>query len=236
MAQFRADISELKKVTRALEGLHKSAFPVAARQTLNDLAFDAKKSQLIKTANDVFTLRSKAFFRKFSRVDKAKGLVVGKMTSKMGMIGKETENFHEQEVGGSVERPVIPTDKARVSSNPAKRVRKKDYLSSKKSIKSNSIRNIRRSKKSQFVANAFYSKKNNLLLRHEDILFRVDRINKNSKGKIKIKMTPLYSVKGVRRVTVQETKFIEKTALKSWTKLNRFYAKNANQRFKKYIK
>ena len=59
-----------------LEKIGKSALPVAVRQTLNSVAFDAKKNTLLQTAGQSFTERRKNFFKATSRVSMAKGFEI----------------------------------------------------------------------------------------------------------------------------------------------------------------
>ena len=228
MVQFKADTKELAKITKALDGLHKSAFPVAARQTLNDLAFNAKKKELQKTAANNFTVRSRSFFNKFSKVEKASGLDVSKMKANMGMIGKETENFHAQEVGGTVEHSTIPNESARISNSDKKRVRKVNYAKGR-------VVRPRSQKKKDFPKNAAIAFKQNKLLKHKGVILKIKSIKKTRKG-IVIKSDAIYRDELNRNVRITGTDFIQETAMESMKKLNRFYAKNANQRFKKYLK
>ena len=98
------DTKQITKLTENLRQLHKSAFPVAARQTLNDLAFDMKQKQIGPTAQTTFTVRNKAMFSRFSKVQKAQGLNVSGMVAQSGMIDKGPgKTFDKQEKGGSYE-------------------------------------------------------------------------------------------------------------------------------------
>ena len=72
------------QLTAKLEKLHRSAFPSAVRNTLNETAFNAKKL-IPKNTDNNFTIRQKNLFSRFSKVEKATGFDVKSMSSKVGI-------------------------------------------------------------------------------------------------------------------------------------------------------
>ena len=84
MASFDVNTDGAIQLTAKLEKLHRSAFPVAVRGTLNDAAFKTK-SLVPKVARSKFTTRQKSFFRAFSTVDKATGFDLRNMKATAGI-------------------------------------------------------------------------------------------------------------------------------------------------------
>lgn len=232
--QVTIDTRQVEKLSENLKALHKSAFPVAARQTINDLAFDVKKVQLLPTANENFTVRSASMFKNFSRVEKATGF--SNLQSESGMLDKgPAKDFHEQEIGGSIRHDTIPLDQARLSQSKAKKVARANYHDQNRRIDPNRrSRNL--SKKSQFVADAAYANKHGMLIKWNDIMFSVRTFRKNKTGRPLIRMKALYSTKKSRNVNVEPTHFMKEAGMKSLEKAERFFKRAANQQFKKYFK
>lgn len=205
------------QLTAKLEKLHKSAFPSAVRNTLNDVAFDAKK-RIPKKANEQFTIRQKNLFSKFSKVEKANGFNVNTMSSSVGLDSvsqpKLTENLAKQETGGvSIGRKLTPNNKARVSGSYAKKVRLKNQF---KNIGKVGTKN-KKVKGSKY----FIIKKGN-----KGTLFE------SNKGKL----TPLYNYRSNPISRLKKRPFINHSALDSHKHIESFYLKNANYQFKKYLK
>ena len=205
------------QLTAKLEKLHKSAFPSAVRNTLNDTAFEAKKI-VPKKADEQFTIRQKNLFRRFSKVEKAQGFDVNKMNSAIGLDGtsqlKLTSGLAKQETGGTLEgRKLTPHNKARVSGSYAKKVKSKNQFKSIGKIGTKD----KRVKGSKYFM-----------------------IKKGSKGTVfesnKGKLTPLYNYRSSPTTRLQRKPFISTSALEASRKIEAFYFKNANYQFKKYLK
>jgi len=229
------DTKEITKLTDAIRGLHRSAFPVAVRQTLNDLAFETKQKQLIPMANKTFTVRDSNFFKAFSKVDRAAGLNVGAMTADAGMLDKgAAQTFDEQEKGGDYTHEYVPNTQARSGGNNKAKINKANYRGNGKMI-DRSLKTKNRSRKSQFTADAAMGFKLKKLINHNGTIFKVLKFSKDEYG-IRIKLKPLYDAENNRKVSVKPTHFIEKTATKAAEKTERFYKRAANQQFKKYFR
>ena len=100
---FDVNTNDVIELTVALKKMHRSAFPVAVRSTLNELAFMTKQKQLIPTAQKKVIVRNKTFFRRFSGVNKATGFNVDSMRSEVGFTkNKATKGMKQQEIGGSL--------------------------------------------------------------------------------------------------------------------------------------
>jgi hypothetical protein len=238
-------------LTNKLEKLHKSAFPVAVRSTLNSAAKDMKKDTILKSAKDNFTQRKPSFFKKFSRIEYANGFDVKTMSSAVGFTGESqaVDDLEKQEHGGQIgSRDYTPWDEARGGSNnksvkiinALENIPKGDIIDAKyvKFKKSN------RNKKQKFVRAALMAKKlhgqNAYVLgnvwRGRQTLSRIDSISTNLLTRnIEIKRTPLYSFKEGRSVKVKGNQFMKRASYETSLKINDFYIENARKQFKKYF-
>src|SRR5687767_16018423 len=77
------------KHTNTLEKMHRSAMPLAIRNTLNSVAFDVKKNTMPASAEREFVTRAPNFFKANSRVEMARGWNVDSMQSVVGFIPKD---------------------------------------------------------------------------------------------------------------------------------------------------
>jgi len=228
------DTSEYRKLSKALTDLHRSAFPVAIRETLNNLAFDTKKNQILKTANNIFTVRDKNFLKKFSTVKKANGFNVNSFHADAGMVGKETENFHELEQGGTVDGEAVPQLGARTSGSESKKVRTTFRFGKRKILR------VKRGKShnSDFIRKAYLAKKGGQLLGRYGNVYQVTGFRKNKKDTLpKIKLKLLYKEPRGKKVDLKSHKLIETAATESINKKGeRFFKVAVNKQFKKYYK
>ncbi len=236
MYQLNIDTKEITRLTGVLRDLHKAAYPNTVRQTLNDLAFDVKQRQMPITAKQIFTVRNPNMFKVFSKVDKATGWDVGAMRAEAGMLNKGAgRTFDEQEEGGTYKHENVPLASARVGGNKKGKIQSSNYL--KKGLIDRSKKTRNRSARSQFIADAYMSKKLGLPFRHNKTIFRASSFSRLKKGDIRIKLRALYTSKTDQSVNVKATKFIEKTALQTINiKAEKFYKRAANQQFKKFFK
>lgn len=205
------------QLTARLEKLSKTAFPSAVRNTLNEVAFTAKKLVPENAANN-FTIRQKNLFTFMTLVNKASGNNVNGMVSQVGVNGSKgslSDGLEKQESGGIViGRKLIAHDMARTSN------------SSKKKIKSkNLFRNVGKFGTAQKrVPGSKY--------------FRIKKgaketvFEKTSKNKI----TPLYIVRKTKSVLIKKKPFINPSAVKASKNMEGIYEKQANFQFRKYLK
>ncbi|MNQ48811.1 hypothetical protein D3C85_626970 [compost metagenome] len=214
MIRLDVNTSAMIGLTNRLNNLHRSAFPSAVRNSLNEVAFDAKKN-VPQIANENFTIRQKNLFNRFTIVDKAKGFNVNNMVSRIGLDGskqkKLTDGLATQETGGTiVGRKLIAHDMARTSSSPNKKVKTKNYLKN--------ITNIDRRRGSKY----FTIKKGN----RETVFERVS----------KSKIVPIYNKRQNRNTRVQAKPFIAPSATKASLNMGRIYQKQAEYQFRKYLR
>lgn len=206
------------QLTAKLEKLHRSAFPSAVRNTLNDVAFEAKKL-VPKKANQNFTVRQKNLFSRFSKVEKAKGFDVKNMVSSIGLDGttqpKLTKGLATQETGGNIEgRKLTPHNLGRISGSYAKKVKAK-----------NQFKNIDKiGKVNKRVKGSKY--------------FRIKNGSKETvfEQVSKTKITPIYNVRKTKNTRVKPQPFIRPSAIEASKQMERIYNKNAQFQFKKHLK
>lgn len=234
--QITIDNSDINKLTDTLKKLHRSAFPVAARQTLNDLAFDVKKQSILATAKDTFTVRQPSFFKTFSSVQKATGF--NNLIAEVGMIDKgASANFHEQEIGGTIEHTAIPTKEARMSGSLKRKVAKQYWLGKGKIVDTSKRGGPGRrfSKKSKQVSDMMYAHDHGLWVRQKGMMFIVLSFTKNGNN-VKFRTRPLYSVERGRRVSIKGVRFMRHAAERSLKNTEEFFKLAADKQFNKYFK
>lgn len=204
------------QLTAKLEKLHRSAFPSAVRNTLNDVAFETKKL-IPQKAEGNFTIRQKNLFKRMSIVQKAQGWNLNSMVSKVGIDGTKgslSDGLEKQETGGNLKgRKLTPHNMGRISGNYAKKLKVKNQFSKIDKI-GTSKRRVKGSK-----------------------YFRID---KGSKGtvfeKVGKRITPIYNYRSNPITKLKKQSFIEPSAKEAIKQVEMLYNKNANFQFKKYLK
>ncbi len=115
---------------------HKDFIDVG-RETLNNVAMQAKRKDIPKFAQDKFIVRRKNFFTALTGVNFAKRTgsnTLNGMYSEVGFVtNKSTENMSIQEFGGSIKREVKPANISRVSKSYDRRVSKGKMFAKKPS-------------------------------------------------------------------------------------------------------
>ena len=204
------------QLTAKLEKLHRSAFPSAVRNTLNDVAFETK-SLIPKKAEGKFTIRQKNLFKRMSLVNKATGWNINNMISKVGIDGTKgslSDGLEKQETGGNLKgRKLTPHNMGRISSSYEKKLKVKNQFSK--------IGKIGTAKKR--VKGSKY--------------FRIDKGSKGTifekKGK---KIIPIFNYRSNPVTNLKKQPFIEPSAKDAIKKMESLYQKNAEFQFKKYLK
>lgn len=220
-----------------LEKLHRSAFPIAIRSTLNSAAFDVKKNTMPASADKEFTIRRKNFFKANSRVTMAKGFNIRTMNAMIGFIGNQqaVEDLEQQEHGGKIKgRAFIPLDTARGGSN-ARPVRPSNRLARIKNIV-NAQKVRGKNRQQRFIKAAMFAGAGGYVIGNftPKILWKITGITKIG-NKIKIRKVPVYSYEKGRAVNVSATNFMKKATLKTGKKLEGFYIKQAKKQIEKAL-
>lgn len=233
-------------LTNKLERLNKTAFPAAVRSTLNDAAFAMKQGNILYSAKRNMTVRNPSFFKKFTGVNRAKGFDVKLMQSEVGFVNtdpnklkgrKAIEGMEHNEVGGSDNTGAMYLPKARTSNSANRLVRKKSRFNKANIVRGGGSK--ARSKKAQFIANAYVSAKENKPTFIETskgrFLVQVTKFESDHK-RLKIKMDFLMRSRKQNVAKAKATHFNKEAALKTQTEIEGFYAKNATFQFNRVLK
>lgn len=233
-------------LTNKLERLNKSAFPSAVRSTLNDAAFAMKKGNILDSAKRNMTVRNPSFFRKFTGVNRAKGYDIRSMQSEVGFVNtdpnkqkgqKAIVGMEHNEVGGSDNTGAMYLPKARTSNSANRLVRKKSRFNKSNIVQTGGSKS--RSKKAQFIANAYVSAKQKkpafIETSKGKFLVQVTKFDSDHK-KLKIKMDFLMRSRKQNVAKAKATHFNKEAALKTQKQIEVFYQKNAEYQIAKIWK
>lgn len=234
------------RFTNILEKIHRSALPVAIRETLNNAAFDVKSNTMPESANKAFEKRSPNFFRANSSVSKATGFKIDSMSATIGFTdtrlkdhskNNAVSDLEQQENGGRIGgRSFIPLPDARIGSSNSKnvtsafRIGKTGQVSGKiidaskvsgKSPQQKFAHAVAMARRGGFVlGNAIFKNGNK-------ILWKINSTNKTKDGKFK--MRKLYIVKSNRSVKVDSTRFMHIASMKSASNIEEWYIRQAEK-------
>lgn len=240
--QLNINTTAVVAFTNTLEKLHRSALPSAIRDALNSAVYDVKTKTLLKNSDEKFTNRQPNFFKANSRFENAKGFNVNTMKATVGFVStglKGNNNFavkdlEQQEKGGTIKRrSYVAMKTARSGNSPLKNVRASARLSNIRKIvdsKKMSGRHDREKfRKSVHVAGVGGYVLGN---RNPAILWRVNSLRRT--GSLPFKLTPLYTFKQNRSVSVQPTNFMKTSSLQSGAKIEIFYIEKAKRQMAKF--
>jgi len=233
--EFNINTHEVVEITNKLEKLHKSAMPIAVRETLNEAAVMGRL-EMIKQfkEKDEFTIRKPNFINVHSKFNKSKNTFdINQMQSEFGLIkGKSNagDELEKVEFGGIAQkRDFIPMDEAR-GGTKKRLILKKHYLQNIKPKKGKSIY-----KSQQLIRAAIKTGKGGYVL-YGHVLSEIKKIEKPSRNKIFIKYSPIYHFKDNRSVKVQKNAFIEPAGQIALDKIPQIFKEKAQKRFDKYLK
>lgn len=240
--QLNVNTDAVVALTNKLEKLHRSAFPVAVRSTLNSAAFDMKKDTILKSAKDNFTQRKPSFFKANSRVETAKGFDVKTMSSAVGFTGdsQAVDDLEKQEHGGQIgSRDFLPyggkskENPARSGNSYGKNIKPNARL---KDMKYTDVKDVKaKTEKQKFIRAVVDTGVGGFVLGNTNpILWKVISINKT--GKNRFKLLPLYSFKENRKISVESTNFMKESTEETTKKLEDFYYIQAKKQFDKALK
>lgn len=236
--QLNVNANEVIALTAKLEQLNRSAFPSAVKNTLNTAAFDMKKNELPASASSNFINRKPSFFKANSKVITANGFDVNTMKATVGFTGKDqaVDDLEQQESGGTIKsRSFIPLKFARSGNSNNKLVRANARL---KNIKIIDAKNAPgKNDKEKFVQSVIHAGVGGIVLSEINgraFMWKVNSLKRTSNGSFKL--TPLYSFKKGRTVTVKARHFVEEAATKTAPKIEDYYKAAAEYQFKKVLK
>lgn len=221
MSTINVNTDAFVVMTNKLEKIGKNHLPNAARGLLNSLAMDVKKRTLPNSAKKEFTTRNKGFFKRFSKVEFAKGRDLNSMQSVVGMSSQglkgsseqAVEDLEKQERGGTIKgRSFIPLDSARVSKSNSKNVKAINRTTALSDVvNSNNVAG--KTKAEKFIKSAIHAGVGGAVIGNfgKNVVWRIQGIDMKAREN-KIKATPIYTYKEGRSVKVDRTKFSEKAA------------------------
>jgi len=236
-------------LTAKLEKLHKSAFPSAVRNTLNQCAFDMKSKEIPNSASKNFNLKSgtKTLIKKSLIVDKAQGFDVKRMKSVVGfgnpnnpLLKAFINGLEKQEKGGTFDNGLRYLKGAR-GGRVNGRVRLKNYYDKSKVISGRSkMKRGKGTKKSKFVARAYAAHSSGKMMFIDamkgNFLAKVKSISKDSKGKLKIKLNLMMMDREDKPSKVKATNFVQEAGQNQFKKIEKIYKEKADFQFKKHLK
>lgn len=246
MPTFRLNINtdELVSYTNKLEKLHRSALPVAIRGTLNDVAFEMKKTTLLKSAHHEFKERQPNFFKANSKAEPAKGFSIPEMVSEVGMVSSglhspntnyAVRDLEQQEIGGEIGgRSFKPLPGARKggSGNVRPNVRISTLLKAGNIIDSRDSAGA--NKIQQFIRASIHAGKGGYVFGGK-ILWRVKSIKRVGRNTI-FKKEKLYSFTKSGTAHVHATGFMRKAAEAVVPEISFYFKLQAEKQFNKVLK
>lgn len=229
-----------------LEKLHRSAFPSAVRNTLNQVGFDMKRTNIVKSAKQNFNrVKSPTFFRKFTVVDKAVGFDINRMSTTVGFVNSTDPKIRRvvsglirQEFGGRINDGSRYLKAARGGRTNGK-VKQSNYFGNQKFLKGGLKR--RSTRKSNFVAMAYASastgKSFSINTNKGSFVVRTKSLLSNRRSrKTSFKLDSLMMSRDKKPTSLTATRFMSEAAEMSSKKMNSIYSKQAEFQFKKHLK
>lgn len=241
--QLNINTDAAVKFTNTLEKLHKSALPVAIRESLNGAAFDVKTKTMPSKAASTFISRTKGdqFFKANSKVDKATGFNVNGMIAGVGffenkLINQSTnwavKDLEQQEDSGIINlKTFIPTVFAR-QGGTKKGLVKPNFRLNKirpKIVNANTLSG--KNERQKYVIASHKAGIGGFVL-YKRMLWQI----KSFKANAKIERIPIYSVTKGRNVKVKGTQFMKLASLESNKKLEGYYIAEAKKQIDRLIK
>lgn len=230
---------------KQLTQLHRSAFPSAVRNTLNDVAFEAKK-QIPNEAARNFTTRQKNLFKKSIGVEKATGFNVNSMKSKVGIIKSFpiSEGLEKQETGGNLKTgKLVPHNMSRISGKNNKKVKSQNYLQGLNIHDSSSAYAYgNKSKKSRMIAAVISANKvgsRYMLIKRgkAGTVYEVSGASQSrTSRRFGFKLTPLYVYKDDNFSKIDSKPFIKPASIKASRIASDRFKNNAEFQINKYLR
>lgn len=242
--RLNVNTNALVQHTARLERMHRSALPIAIRNTLNSAAFDVKQKTMPAQARSTFEERDKNFMKANSRVQMAKGFDIKSMGAVVGFkplggTNRAVDDLEEQEYGGSIGgRTFIPLAQARTGNSWGRKPRRNARISQIRGNIVDAADSKGHSKGQQFIKAAVHAGKGGWVIGDRTtqggnrILYQVRSIIRK-KGNTIVKVVPMFAVQDKNTVRVKATGFMQKASIKSGKKMEQFYIKHAEAQIKK---
>lgn len=214
------------RYTRKLEHLRASSLPKVVKNTLNSVAFLAKKTTIEEEYKKKGFEKRRGNFIKFaSGVDTVKSNKVSTMKSSIGIRDKgirATDDMKSQEVGGKIKSPLIASQFSRTSNSWNKSVKKENRVGSiPNSVFANKVQ---KGKTKQFMKAQGAALKNGTgFVAYGDHIFKV--LNKRDKFEFNNKI--VYSFKEGRSIDVKASNLILDTGISASKNMNKIFINHA---------
>lgn len=249
MITFNINADEAVAFAARLGKLHRSAFPVAIRGTLNDTAFKMKKEVMPKKAKGVFEERQPNFFKANSRVDAAKGFDINTMVATIGMVSTglhspstnyAVKDLEQQEHSGTIKgRSFKPLPAARRGGTGNVRAgsRISQLLKAGNVINANDSRSTgsgKNGKMQQFIKASVFAGRGGYVLGGK-LLWRVVSFRRLATGNTVFKKQKLYSFKKSGVAKVKATGFMRQAALEVQKEMEFFFRLQAMKQINKHL-
>lgn len=246
MRNVVVNASELQHLVSDLAQLSHRQIPYAVKDTLYQLALDMKKKggTIEQSAASSFKYRrSRTFMQQITWADYPGSPKTGLMESWAGIAGrgrisKIAPRFQQQEDGGSLERPYVPTTYSRVGKNKANAVQARKRLEKLDPIDLRSKSIPRRMAKIGWISSIggevlLKSKKGN-----RNVIYSVGKrtvgVKKRQRnGKRKYLMTPLYSAPDGKTQNLRGTGFVSKAGIMTERKMPEFWRNAVEKQLRK---
>ena len=241
---LRINSDAIVKHAATLERLHRSAMPVAVRNTLNSAAFDVKKTTMPAQAGKQFIHREKNFFKANSRVQMAQGFKLSAMKATVGFVSlggtnHAVDDLQQQEHGGTIGgRTFIPLAQARTGGSWRRKPRRNARISDIKNIVDAKDGNGK-NEKEQFIRSCIHAGVGGWVLGNREntggnrILYQVRSLVKKGNQTI-AKVVPMFAVKTGRKVKPQATHFMHTASMQSGGKMEGYFKQHAEKQIQKY--
>lgn len=244
---FDVNTDEVIKFSAHLEKLHKSAFPSAVKNTLNQSAFDMKKDLIPRSFKSNFKPKSGTipYVKKLLTVEKATGFNVNSMASVVGFLNPSdktdkrfVEGLYKQEKGGVIDDGLRYLKSARGERKNGK-VRTENYYDKSKVI---SGRNRGKgTRKSKFVARAYRAMKSDMPMfmnsMKGNFLVKVKSVSSNmSTKRLSFDFKFIAMDRAKKKTNLKATNFVEEAGDNSKKQIEKNYIKQAEFQIKKYTK
>jgi hypothetical protein len=231
-----------------LEKMHRSGYPRAIRESLSQLALKLKQVDMPNAVDAAFDDRTnKRFFRANSSVSFAKGWDVDRMESQVGFLDTKlkggnnysVQDLEKQEKGGIIlGRAYIPLKRARVSNNYMRVTRKKFRIADIKKKVVDSKNAPGSTNQEKWIQSVIFAGEGGFVIGLDKtgggnrILWHIRKIGRRD-GDTFAAATPIYAVKGQRRVAVGATRFMEKASKKTATRMDWIFEQEAKKAIKR---
>lgn len=245
---FNVNSEAVIHLTARLERIKKSSFPSAIRATLNDGAFEMKKTNIGVSAGKNMTVRNKTVFKKFTGVERATySSNVENMKATVGFIPKDgvkgskvPEGMEKNEVGGTDDTGAMYLPKTRISGSAKRLVRNKSRFKKSNILNVKNVKNIKTKKSLNFVQLAYesFSQKKAFYFNTKKglVLAQTRKFSETAKGNSKIKLDFLMRDRKKFKAKAKATHFNKEAAQFTQKQMDGFYHKNAEFHFAKQWK